>query len=104
MDGASDEKPSLPINPRMLYWARDRSGKTLEAAAKRVGVKNVAQVAAWEEVKSGKTPTVRQARILAVFYGRSFLELFRQELPDLPDPELVPDFRLYRLADGRLYT
>ena len=104
MDGASDEKPSLPINPRMLHWARDRSGKTLEAAAKRVGVKNVAQVAAWEKVKDGKTPTVRQARILAVFYGRSFLELFRQEPPDLPDPELIPDFRLYRHADEPLQT
>lgn len=98
MDGARDEKSRLPINPRVLRWARKRAGRTLEEAAKRVNVKNIAQVEAWEDVTNTKTPTVRQARILADFYARSFLELFRSEPPKLADPKLVPDFRLYRSA------
>lgn len=97
MGSTVQKKRALPINPRILRWAREHAGRSEEEAAKRAVVK-VAQIFAWEEEDNDKTPTVRQARILAEYYKRSFLEFFRDEPPALPDPVLVPDFRLYRTA------
>ena len=34
--------------------------------------------------------------------GRAFLEWFLPAPPDLPKPELIPDFRLYRDVESRL--
>ena len=36
--------------------------------------------------------------MLADFYGRSFLEFFRDEPPPLVESDLVPDYRLHRGA------
>lgn len=99
MNSTTYENQSIPINPRILRWARERAGRTIEEAAKRVHVKKIDQIQAWEDEKNEKSPTVRQARLLAKYYNRSFLELFRQNPPDLPEPELIPDFRLYRHVD-----
>jgi len=103
MTGTARKKSDLPINPRMLRWARERAGRSVEEAATRSRVK-VAQVTAWEDEHDSSVPTVRQARILAKFYDRSFLEFFRGEPPELPDPDLIPDFRLYRSADDPSQT
>ena len=43
-------------------------------------------------------PTVLQARTLADFYERPFLEFFRRSLPPVKEPDLVPDFRRPRDA------
>jgi Zn-dependent peptidase ImmA (M78 family) len=48
---------------------------------------------AWET--GSAAPTVRQGRVLAKVYGRPFLEFFSKSVPDLPEVELVPDFRMY---------
>ncbi len=81
----------------MLRWARDTAGVSIEAAAKRVTVKPD-RLVEWERKKSGKVPTVRQARKLADCYNVAFLEFFRTEPPALSDPELIPDFRLFATA------
>ena len=67
----------------------------IEEAAKRIGTTSD-KLDAWE--RGDATPTVRQARVLAETYGRSFLELFRQEPPPLQESDLIPDFRLHRDA------
>lgn len=90
---AKRQKPTL--NPHMLKWAREWRGRTLEEAAHRVG-KTAEDIAEWEATPGG--PTVRQARTLADFYDRQFLEFFRKSPPPVKEPELVTDFRMHRDA------
>lgn len=89
-DVAQDGKPWL--NPNVLRWAREWRGKTVAEAARKLN-KRPEDIIAWE-ANSG-APTVRQARILAEFYGRSFLEFFLPEPPVVPLPALVPDYRMH---------
>lgn len=89
----AETSPRLPINPKVLRWAREYAQLTVHEAAKRTGT-SPESVQAWEE---GETiPTVRQGRLLAKAYERSFLEFFRKTLPPVFITELVPDFRLHR--------
>jgi len=89
----AEVSPQLPYNSAMLRWAREWRGRTLEEAATRVGVP-VERLAAWEEQDSEDRPTVRQARELAAFYDRAFLEFFYDEPPEIAESGLVPDFRV----------
>jgi len=89
----AESSPKLPYNPRMLRWARDYAQLSLLEAAKKVGT-TPENVESWEEGSS--VPTVRQARLLAKAYDRSFLEFFRKEPPPGAEIDLVPDFRLHR--------
>lgn len=93
---AVERRPTF--NPKMLRWARTHAGVSTAQAAKRVKV-NEAWVEEWESEPPTKSPTVRQARELAKLYNRSFLEFFRASPPILPEPELIPDFRLFPRAD-----
>lgn len=86
---------ALPFNGAMLRWAREWRGRTLEEAAKRANT-SVGKLEAWEA--GSAVPTVRQARVLAEFYDRGFLEFFLKEPPKLLESKLVPDFRLHRTA------
>lgn len=81
-------------NPEMLRWARKRAGVSTAEAARRVSVKEE-WVTEWERDDPERSPTVNQARNLANLYKRKFIEFFRPQVPDLLDPELIPDFRLY---------
>lgn len=95
MNAEALRPPPLPFNPNVLRWAREWRGRTAEEAAMKV---NVAEdkLLAWE---AGDTvPTVRQARILADFYGRSFLEFFLSRIPNVAQTRLAPDFRLHKVA------
>ena len=65
----------------------------MHEAAKRAGT-SPENVASWED--GDGTPTVRQGRLLAKAYDRSFLEFFRETPPPVAAIELVPDFRLHR--------
>ncbi len=85
----------LPFNKRVLKWARERQGRSYEQAAKSVGV-SAQKIIDWESTETPALPTVRQARSLAEEYERPFLEFFSPEVPDVPNPSLVPDFRFYR--------
>lgn len=83
----------IPFNSRVLKWARERRHFAVENAARKVNVRPE-QVIQWET--GAASPTVRQARILADFYDRPFLEFFARDIPNVPETELVPDFRSYR--------
>lgn len=85
----------LPFNPTVLRWAREWRGRTVEDAAKKAGT-SVEKVLAWEVGEA--SPSVRQARHLAEFYDRAFLEFFLKEPPRPLQSDLVPDFRLHREA------
>jgi Zn-dependent peptidase ImmA (M78 family) len=63
----------------------------LEEAAHKVD-KTADDIAAWEANRG--RPTVRQARLLAEYYERPFLEFFLPAPPEVPLPDLVPDFRM----------
>ena len=64
----------------------------IRAVAKKLG-KQPADIEAWEQGK--KSPTVRQARELAGYYDRPFLEFFLDLPPELTVPDLVPDYRMH---------
>ncbi len=81
------------LNPAVLKWAREWRGRTLEEAAEKAK-KSVRDIEAWE--RGEKTPTVKQARNLAAFYDRPFLELLLPEPPELPEPISLPDYRTHR--------
>lgn len=95
MNAHVPHKAELPFNRAIFRWARERRQMAVEEAAKRIGT-TPDKLDAWE--RGDAVPTVRQARILADVYGRSFLELFRPEPPPLQESDLVPDFRLHRGA------
>ena len=92
---ASSATAGLPFNPRMLRWAREWRGRAVEEAAQKIGVSED-KLVSWEDGVA--TPTVRQARTLASYYERPFLEFFLVHTPDVPDLQSVPDFRLQRGA------
>lgn len=84
------------INPELLVWARETSGLSLEAAAKKIGVKPD-RLAAWEGTGGGPrlAPTVSQLRKTANVYKRPLAMFF---LPHAPERPAMPhDFR--RLPD-----
>jgi len=76
------------ITPKVLKWARETANLSESEAAVKVSVKRD-KIAEWESGAS--QPTIRQAKILAKAYQRSFAILF---LPDIPnDFQPLQDFR-----------
>jgi Zn-dependent peptidase ImmA (M78 family) len=92
------------LNPRILVWARERTGKRLEEVAEELG-KKPEVVAAWESGEAA--PTYSQLEMLAYrVYKRPVALFFFPEPPDEPDPEhsfrTLPDVELEELsADTR---
>lgn len=82
-----------PVNPAILIWAREQSGKSIEEVSFKFK-----KVLAWEKDES--RPTVKQARELADYYGRSFIEFFRSTPPPIREPVQIPDFRMERGVSG----
>lgn len=78
----------------MLRWAREWRGRSIEQAAKHLK-KKPEDIASWESPDGKSSPTVRQARELADFYDRAFLEFFLPEPPEIPSPSDTVDYRLY---------
>jgi Zn-dependent peptidase ImmA (M78 family)/DNA-binding XRE family transcriptional regulator len=91
------KKESLPTNPHVLRWAREYAGLSEDEAAEHLNVPR-SKIANWETPDTEVRPTVNQARKLAGFYGRGFLEFFLDDPPPLVEPKLIPDFRLYAHA------
>ena len=91
------KKEPLPTNPHILRWARTHAGFSEEEAAGHMKVPRT-KLVEWETPNEEGRPTVRQARKLADYYGRSFLEFFLPVPPPVVEPELIPDFRLYPRA------
>ncbi|WP_288902379.1 XRE family transcriptional regulator [uncultured Sneathiella sp.] len=95
MNAGTQKAPKLPFNEEMLKWARNWRGKTLEETAKKFSV-DINKIWEWENGVS--SPTVRQARGLAKYYDRSFLEFFYDSPPNIHETGLIPDFRVHRGA------
>lgn len=76
------------VNPRLLEWARQEGGFSVEAVAKRVGVPP-ARVEEWE--RGEKQPTVRQTLKIAGLFRRPF-GVFFLAAPPVTEP-LAADYR-----------
>ncbi|GGF60657.1 Zn-dependent peptidase ImmA, M78 family [Mameliella alba] len=83
----------LPYNPRVLEWARVRTGMAVDEVAKKINVATQ-KIIDWESGKS--TPTTRQGRMLAASYDRHFLEFFSDSIPQPSEVVLVPDYRTFK--------
>jgi len=81
-----------PYNTRMFKWAREWRGRSVQEAAQKVK-KTPEVILAWESNKGA--PTVNQARQLAEFYDRQFLEFFLPAPPEIVPQKSVPDFRAH---------
>jgi len=93
MNAVARHRSEIPYNHEVFRWARERLEYALELAAKKTNV-SVDRVEEWES--GDKSPTVIQARKLAALYDRPFLEFFSKTIPNVPETELVPDFRFQR--------
>jgi Zn-dependent peptidase ImmA (M78 family) len=91
------KKNQIPFNADVLRWAREWRGRSVDEVATKLK-QPVQKIHDWENKKSGVLPTVLQARSLADFYERPFLEFFRRSPPPVKEPDLVPDFRRPRDA------
>lgn len=76
-----------------MRWARTRADYSESEVAHMMQVKTQ-KIIDWENLVS--SPTINQARKMADIYGRPFLEFFAKEIPDVPQTNLVPDFRMHR--------
>ena len=85
-------RESIPFNGNMLRWAREWRGRTIDEAAHKLR-KKPKDISDWED--GTRSPTVRQARNLAEYYDRHFIEFFLPTPPQLPEPTAIPDFRLH---------
>jgi Zn-dependent peptidase ImmA (M78 family) len=94
---ATAKKEQIPFNADMLRWAREWRGRSVDEVAAKLK-QPTKKIQEWENKNSGVVPTVVQARALADFYDRPFLEFFREEEPRIKEPGLVPDFRRPRDA------
>ncbi|MFZ3352802.1 MAG: ImmA/IrrE family metallo-endopeptidase [Xanthobacteraceae bacterium] len=94
---ATAKKAPIPFNADMLRWAREWRGRSVDEVAVKLK-QPTTKIKEWETKESGIAPTVIQARALADFYDRPFLEFFRQSEPRIKEPEFVPDFRRPRDA------
>lgn len=95
VEGGVHVAERIPFNGDVLKWARKRLSYAIEDAARRVNV-SPDRLQEWES--GDKSPTVKQARNLARLYDRPFLEFFFRDIPNVPETELVPDFRFHRIA------
>jgi Zn-dependent peptidase ImmA (M78 family)/transcriptional regulator with XRE-family HTH domain len=79
--------------PEVLRWAREAAQLSVDAAARKAGV----TPERLEDAEAGKhLLTIRQARLVAAAYGRSFAFLLRPEPPD--EPSVATKFRHLRDA------
>lgn len=93
MNAEALKPPRLPFNARLLRWAREWRGRSVAETAKRLTTAEQ-NIRDWEA--GVKAPSVRQARMLAEFYDRAFLEFFLDEPPPVRTSVLVPDFRIHK--------
>jgi Zn-dependent peptidase ImmA (M78 family)/DNA-binding transcriptional regulator YiaG len=80
----------VELNPVILRWARERRNLSIERVAEHVR-KSMEEIESWE--RGTRIPTVNQARELAQFYERPFLDFLMKEIPTVYEPVSIPDFR-----------
>lgn len=84
------QTPRVPVNGRMLVWARERLGLDLADAAPRLNV-SAARLASWEGNDS--QPTLAQLRNAASLYRQTVAFFLRQDPPQVDEATRPPDFR-----------
>lgn len=89
----------VALNPSILRWARERRNISLEQASGHMN-KSINEIQAWES--GDKTPTVNQARELAKFYDRPFLDFLMEDIPNVYTPGEATDFRRHVTAEQNL--
>src|SRR3954447_3281877 len=104
-------EPVAGMNPKILVWARQRTGQSISQVAEAMN-KEPEVIESWEAGDSA--PTYAQLETLAYrVFKRPVALFFFPEPPDEPDPEhsfrtlpefeiddLLPDTR-YRIRDAR---
>lgn len=98
---ASSASAGLPFNPAVFRWARERRGLSVEDVAHSFSAQ-IEKILEWES--GAKSPTINQARKLAEKYDRPFLEFFASSVPNVPDVQLIPDFRFFPTPPSALET
>ena len=88
----------LPFNPKVLEWARNFAGYSLNFAAQELKV-TTEQLREWENPQSMHLPSMDKAQKMANLYDRPLLEFFLKKLPEIEPGSLVPDYRSIRGAD-----
>jgi len=93
-------EPVTGINPKILVWARHRSGQSVDQVARALG-KQPEIIQSWEAGAS--TPTYAQLEALAYkVYKRPIALFFFPEPPDEPEPEhsfrTLPEFEIEELS------
>jgi Zn-dependent peptidase ImmA (M78 family) len=93
-------EPITGINPKILVWARRRSGQSVDQVARALG-KRPEIIESWEAGTS--TPTYAQLEALAYkVYKRPVALFFFPEPPDEPEPEhsfrTLPEFEIEELS------
>ena len=76
------------VEPKLLIWARDSAGYSVEEAAKKISVKPE-RLKSWE--KGEKRPSIKQLRKIANVYKRPLSVFYLSELPK--DFQPIRDFR-----------
>lgn len=88
------------INPKVLVWARESAGLSLEEAAKRLGFKPTASLTAVEKLEAlergDKAPTSPQLIKFATIYRRPLLTFYMEEPPRVASRG--EDFRTFSFA------
>jgi Zn-dependent peptidase ImmA (M78 family) len=89
-DATSTKSTFAEVNPDLLVWARETAAMTVEAAAKKIGVKPE-RLVLWEA--GIRKPTVTQLRNAAHAYKRPLAVFFLPSPPARPEP--LHDFRRF---------
>ena len=93
----------VPINEKILVWAREKAGFTVEDAAKHIGV-SPEKFFAWENGE--KLPTMNQLEKMAKFYCRPVITFFMSS-PPIEESSLT-DFRTmggyYTLSPSKFFS
>lgn len=98
-------EPVSGINPKILTWARERTGQDVDEVAQALG-KEREVIESWEN--GAAAPTYAQLEKLAYkVYTRPIALFFFPEPPEEPDPEhsfrTLPDLEIEKLtSDTRL--
>lgn len=94
-----------PVNPKVITWARNRSGLTIEALAAKMK-KDAEEVIKWEN--GSRTPSYTSLEELAYTHFKIPLAVFFfAEPPEIEEPvakfRRLPDFELNRFSSDTLY-
>lgn len=89
----------IPVEPRVLAWARKTAGLDTRAAAKKMGTSE-ASLTRWES--GDLAPTIKQLRKAAAAYHRPLAVLLLSTPP--ADFDAMRDFRRLDLWTGREWT